>query len=268
MDGEAQQDRDRQDLDRQGQPRVGAPVAVITGAGSGIGRAVSLALLEAGWSVVAAGRTPEPLATLADGAPDRVLPVPTDVTDPEQVDHLFAEVERAFGRLDLLFNNAGSFGRSAPITELTPREWRAAVDVNLTGSWLCARAAFAVMQRQTPRGGRIINNGSISAQVPRPESTSYAATKHAITGLTKALILEGRAHDIAVGQLDIGNAATELTAGFATGAKQANGSVLAEPTMDVRQVADLVVHLAGLPLTANVPFATIMATHMPLFGRG
>lgn len=245
-------------------------VAVVTGAGRGIGKAVSLALLDAGWRVAVAGRTPEPLAELATSAaePDRCLAVPTDVTDEESVAALFARVEQAFGRVDLLVNNAGAFGRSAPVTELTLAEWQAAVDVNLTGSWLCARAAFALMQRQQPRGGRIINNGSISAQVPRPESTPYAATKHAITGLTKALLLEGRAHDIAVCQIDIGNAATELTAGFATGTKQANGTLLAEPTMDVAHVASTVVHMASLPAEANIPFVTVMATHMPLFGRG
>lgn len=243
-------------------------IAVVTGAGRGIGRAVSRALMAAGWTVVAAGRTLAPLEELLAHAPAGGLAVPTDVTDPDQVEALFAEVERVYGRVDLLFNNAGAFGRSAPITELSVAEWQAAVAVNLTGSWLCARAAFALMQRQEPRGGRIINNGSISAQVPRPESTPYAATKHAITGLTKALLLEGRAHDIAVCQIDIGNAATELTAGFATGTKQANGTFLAEPTMDVAQVASTVVHMASLPLSANIPFVTVMATHMPLFGRG
>ncbi|MEI2812017.1 MAG: SDR family oxidoreductase [Nocardioides sp.] len=248
---------------------TGTRVAVVTGAGRGIGRAVSLALADEGWTVVVAGRSPEPLADLAAAAPEgRVLPVPTDVTGEASVAALFEQVESTFGRVDLLFNNAGAFGRSAPITELSLAEWQATVEVNLTGSWLCARAAFALMQRQRPHGGRIINNGSISAQVPRPDSTPYAATKHAITGLTKALLLEGRAHDIAVCQIDIGNAATELTAGFSAGTKQANGSVLAEPTMDVSHVASTVVHMASLPAEANIPFVTVMATHMPLFGRG
>jgi NAD(P)-dependent dehydrogenase (short-subunit alcohol dehydrogenase family) len=228
-----------------------------------------LALAEAGWTVVAAGRSLEPLTDLVAGAPEgRVLPVPTDVTDEASVAALFEFVETTFGLVDLLFNNAGAFGRSAPITELSLAEWQATLDVNLTGSWLCARAAFALMQRQRPRGGRIINNGSISAQVPRPDSTPYAATKHAITGLTKALLLEARTHDIAVCQIDIGNAATELTKGFSAGTKQANGSMLAEPTMDVSHVASTVLHLSSLPAEANIPFVTVMATHMPLFGRG
>ncbi|MFZ2503992.1 MAG: SDR family oxidoreductase [Nocardioides sp.] len=241
-------------------------VALVTGAGRGIGRAVAEGLLADGWTVVAAGRTLAPLQeVVADGTG---LAIAADVGDEASVAQLFAEIEERFGRLDLLFNNAGTFGRAAPVTELTLDDWDACIRVNLTGAWLCARAAFALMQRQRPGGGRIINNGSISAQVPRPHSTPYAATKHAITGLTKALSLEGRAHDIAVCQVDIGNAATDMTTGFAAGVLQADGRVAAEPTMSVDNVVATIRYMAGLPLEANAAFVTVMATHMPLLGRG
>jgi NAD(P)-dependent dehydrogenase (short-subunit alcohol dehydrogenase family) len=197
-----------------------------------------------------------------------VLVAPTDVSDVGEVDALFAAVGERFDRLDLLFNNAGAFSPSVPIDELSPEVWNRIVGVNLTGAFLCARAAFAMMKAQTPRGGRIINNGSISAQAPRPNSAPYTATKHAITGLTKSLALDGRAHDIACGQIDIGNAATDLTARMTSGVPQANGTIAAEPVMDVRHVADAVLYMAGLPLDANVLSMTVMATKMPLVGRG
>jgi NAD(P)-dependent dehydrogenase (short-subunit alcohol dehydrogenase family) len=241
--------------------------AVVTGAGSGIGRVVARALLADGWSVALAGRRSNALAETASGFDDALV-VPTDVTDAGQVDVLFTAARSAFGRLDLLFNNAGTFGPAGKPDELDVQAWRATVDVNVTGTFLCARAAFALMRGQDPQGGRIINNGSISAHAPRPDSIAYTTTKHAITGLTKALSLDGRAFGIACGQLDIGNAATEMTAGIATGARQADGSVRAEPTFDARHVADAVRFMADLPLEANTQFLTITATGMPFIGRG
>jgi NAD(P)-dependent dehydrogenase (short-subunit alcohol dehydrogenase family) len=240
-------------------------IAVVTGAGSGIGRAVSRALLDAGWSVVAAGRRETPLAeTLRDGDG---LAVPTDVSDPEAVDALFAAARERYGRVDLLFNNAG-IGVSAPVAELAYEDWQRVVDTNLTGSFLCAQAAFRTMAGQEPRGGRIVNNGSISAYVPRPNSIAYTATKHAVTGLTRSLSLDGREFDIACGQLDIGNAATPLTERMREGVPQADGSLRPEPRMDVEHVARAVVFMASLPLESNVQFMTVMATKMPFVGRG
>jgi NAD(P)-dependent dehydrogenase (short-subunit alcohol dehydrogenase family) len=246
-------------------------VAIVTGAGSGIGRAVTRGLLEAGYRVALAGRRDQALnETLVDtSATSRdALVVPTDVTDPEGVRALFARTRDEWERVDLLFNNAGTFGASAPLDEIALSQWQAVIDTNLTGSFLCAQEAFRAMKAQTPQGGRIINNGSISAQVPRPHAAAYTATKHAITGLTKTISLEGRAFSIACGQIDIGNAATDLAASIGQGALQANGSVLAEPMMDVRHAADAVLYMAGLPLDANVQFLTVMATNMPLIGRG
>ncbi|MFC5800213.1 SDR family oxidoreductase [Streptomyces formicae] len=245
--------------------------AVVTGAGSGIGRSVALALAAAGWSLALAGRRTEALeetASLAGDGAD-VLCVPTDVTSPEAVDALFAAVRERHGRVDLLFNNAGTFGpRAVPVEDLAYEAWRAVVDVNLTGSFLCAQAAFRTMKAQDPQGGRIINNGSVSAHVPRPHSIAYTATKHAMTGLTKSLSLDGRPYRIACGQLDIGNAATEMTSRMQTGTLQADGRLAPEPVMDARDVARVVVQMAELPLEANVQFATVMATAMPYVGRG
>jgi NAD(P)-dependent dehydrogenase (short-subunit alcohol dehydrogenase family) len=241
--------------------------AVVTGAGSGIGRAVARALLVDGWSVALAGRRRDALAETASGF-ERALVVPTDVTDADQVDALFGAVRGEFGRLDLLFNNAGGFGPAGTPDQIDVDQWRATVDVNLTGSFLCARAAFALMRAQDPRGGRIINNGSISAHVPRPGSIAYTATKHAITGLTRSLSLDGRRFDIACGQIDIGNAATDMTSGIATGVRQADGSVRPEPTFDARHVAEAIRFMADLPLGANTQFLTIAATGMPFIGRG
>jgi NAD(P)-dependent dehydrogenase (short-subunit alcohol dehydrogenase family) len=245
-------------------------VAIITGAGRGIGKATALAFLADGYRVVLAGRNRDSLARTADesGAGDRAMVVPTDVTSPDAVDALFAAVRGALGRVDVLFNNAGSGARPVPMDELTVDEWRHVVDVNLTGVFLCTRAAMRQMKDQDPRGGRIINNGSISAHAPRPNSAPYTATKHAITGLTKATSLDGRAHDIACGQIDIGNAATEMTARMTRGVPQADGSLRVEPTIDVAHVANAVLHMANLPLDANVQFMTIMATKMPFIGRG
>jgi NAD(P)-dependent dehydrogenase (short-subunit alcohol dehydrogenase family) len=244
------------------------PVAIVTGAGSGLGRVIARALLDDRWAVGLAGRRAEPLAATAEGHGDAALAVPTDVADPAAVAALFRAVVDRFGRLDLLVNNAGGFGPTGTPDEIDVDAWRATVDTNLTGSFLCAREAFAVMRAQRPRGGRIINNGSVSAHTPRPASIAYTATKHAITGLTRSLSLDGRAHDIACGQLDIGNAATDMTTGIATGAKQADGSVRPEPTFDPVHVADAVRYMAGLPLDANVQFLTITATAMPFVGRG
>ncbi|WP_448333961.1 SDR family oxidoreductase [Streptomyces sp. DSM 41534] len=254
-----------------GRVSVVSKVAVVTGAGSGIGRAVALELLEAGWSVVLAGRREEALAEtarLAGGGPPAPV-VPTDVADPARVDALFAAVRKRFGRLDLLFNNAGSFGpRGVPLEDLAYEDWRSVVDTNLTGAFLCAQAAFRLMRDQEPRGGRIINNGSVSAHAPRPDSVAYTATKHAVTGLTKSLSLDGRRYDIACGQIDVGNAATEMTERMPVGVPQASGELVAEPVMDVADVARTVRHMASLPLAANVQFATVMATAMPYIGRG
>ena len=243
--------------------------AVVTGAGSGIGRAVALALQSAGYSVALAGRRAAELertATLASGG--KMLPVPTDVSKPDSVRELFAVVKDTFGRLDVLFNNAGANAPGIPMEDLTYEQWSAVVGVNLTGAFLCAQEAIRIMKAQNPRGGRIINNGSISAHTPRPNSAPYTATKHAITGLTKSISLDGRKYDIACGQIDIGNAATEMTERMKAGVPQANGSTMVEPRMDVRNVADAVVYMASLPLDANVEFMTIMATKMPFIGRG
>jgi NAD(P)-dependent dehydrogenase (short-subunit alcohol dehydrogenase family) len=245
--------------------------AIVTGAGSGIGRATALALLRGGYSVVLAGRRPEALAQTAAraGSDDtRALAVPTDVGDPASVRALFETTRETFGRLDLLFNNAGAGAPPVPLEDLTVEQWRRVIDVNLTGVFLCTQAAFRLMKAQTPRGGRIINNGSLSAHVPRPNSAPYTATKHAVTGLTKSTALDGRKYDIACGQIDIGNAGTEMTARMKNGVPQANGELAAEPTMDVEHVARAVVYMASLPLDANVLFLTVMATHMPFVGRG
>jgi NAD(P)-dependent dehydrogenase (short-subunit alcohol dehydrogenase family) len=245
-------------------------IAIVTGAGSGIGRAVSLALVKEGWSVALAGRRADPLDKTAGQAAvaDRTLAVPTDITDPDSVARLFASTVEAFGRIDMVFNNAGMSAPGVALEDLTVEQWRTVVDTNLTGAFLCTREAFRVMKAQTPRGGRIINNGSISAQAPRPNSAPYTATKHAITGLTKSTSLDGRAYDIACGQIDIGNAATEMTARMAQGIRQANGTTMVEPRMDVNDVARAVVYMASLPLESNVQFMTVMATKMPLVGRG
>jgi NAD(P)-dependent dehydrogenase (short-subunit alcohol dehydrogenase family) len=244
-----------------------SPVAVVTGAGSGIGREVARALLGAGYSTVLAGRRE---ATLRETAGDEegALIVPADVTDPASVDRLFAATRDAHGRVDLLFNNAGVFGPHAPVEDVTAEQWSNVVATNLTGAFLCAQAAFRAMKEQRPRGGRIVNNGSISAHVPRPHAIAYTATKHAVTGLTRGLALEGRAHDIACGQIDVGNAATEMTAAMERGVMQADGSVAPEPTMAARNVAEAVLYMARLPLDANVLFLTVMATTMPYVGRG
>ncbi|MFI8099688.1 SDR family oxidoreductase [Streptomyces sp. NPDC086023] len=246
-------------------------IAVVTGAGSGIGRSVALALAAAGWSLALAGRRREALEETARAAGETadVLCVPADVSDPASVAALFAAVRERYGRLDLLFNNAGTFGPGGvPLDELSYEDWRTVVDVNLTGAFLCAQAAFRQMREQDPQGGRIINNGSISAQVPRPHSVAYTATKHAVTGLTKSLSLDGRPYRIACGQIDIGNAATEMTERMQTGILQANGQLAVEPVMDAADVARTVLHMAELPLEANVQFATVMATNMPFIGRG
>jgi NAD(P)-dependent dehydrogenase (short-subunit alcohol dehydrogenase family) len=246
-------------------------IAVVTGAGSGIGRCVGVALAQEGYSVVLAGRRKEPLEATAlavrQGSP-QTLVVPTDVTDPASVRDLFAKTKDVFGRLDLLFNNAGISGRSVPLEDLTYEQWKSVVDTNLTGAFLCTQEAFKIMKSQEPRGGRIINNGSISAHSPRPNSAPYTASKHGITGLTKATSLDGRAHDIACGQIDIGNASTEMTERMKKGVPQANGTSAVEPTMDLADVARAVLYMASLPLDANVQFMTVMATKMPFIGRG
>jgi NAD(P)-dependent dehydrogenase (short-subunit alcohol dehydrogenase family) len=244
-----------------------ARAAVVTGASSGIGRDVARALLGAGYAVALAGRREEALAETAAGR-DGALVVTADVTEPASVRTLFARVREELGRVDLLFNNAGLFGAPAPIEDFPLDEWETVVATNLTGSFLCAQEAFRAMRDQSPQGGRIINNGSISAHVPRPYAVAYTATKHAITGLTKAISLEGRRYDIACGQIDIGNAATDMTAAMQRGVPQADGSVEPEPVMDVQHVADAVLYMAGLPLDANVEFMTVMATKMPFIGRG
>ncbi|MEE8144158.1 MAG: SDR family oxidoreductase [Kiloniellales bacterium] len=246
-------------------------VAVVTGAGSGIGRAVALALLGDGYAVALAGRRQGPLqetAAAAGEAAPRALVAPTDISDPASVRALFDKTKAAFGRLDLLFNNAGIGAWATPLDELPFDQWKAAVDINLSGAFLCTQEAFKLMKAQDPQGGRIINNGSISADRPRPNSAPYTATKHAITGLTKSTSLDGRKYDIACGQIDIGNAATEMTAGMAEGATQADGSIAIEPRMDAAHVASAVLYMASLPLDVNVQFMTIMATKMPYIGRG
>jgi NAD(P)-dependent dehydrogenase (short-subunit alcohol dehydrogenase family) len=245
--------------------------AIVTGAGSGIGRAVAIGLLEDGYAVVLAGRRIDKLNdTVRDAGAfgARALRVPTDVGDPDAVRALFAATREKFGRLDLLFNNAGMSLRGAPLEDVTIDEWRAIVDVNVTGTFLCTQQAFRLMKEQQPPGGRIINNGSISAHSPRPHSAPYTATKHAITGLTKATALDGRRFNIACGQIDIGNAATDMTAKMESGVPQANGTTAAEPRLDVSHVVRAVLYMASLPLNANVQFMTVMATAMPFIGRG
>jgi NAD(P)-dependent dehydrogenase (short-subunit alcohol dehydrogenase family) len=245
------------------------PVALVTGAGSGIGRAAAVALAQAGFTVVLAGRSRDALEEAARAAENDAVAIACDVRDPELVSALFGEIETRFGRLDLLFNNAGIGTLGVPLEDLALADWTAVVETNLTGAFLCTQHAFRLMKRQSPRGGRIINNGSISASVPRPNSAAYTATKHGITGLTRSTSLDGRAFDIACGQIDIGNAATDLTARFRTqGAVQPDGSTRQEPTIDVDHVARAVVYMATLPLDANVQFMTLAATKMPFIGRG
>jgi len=246
-------------------------VAIVTGAGTGIGKAVALAFLKNGYRVALAGRRSEPLQqAIADaGAPaGAALAVPTDVSDPASVANLFARTREAYGRLDVLFNNAGVGAPGKNLEELTFEQWKNVVDINLTGVFLCIQEAFRIMKDQDPRGGRIINNGSISAHAPRPNSAPYTSTKHAVTGLTKSASLDGRKYDIACGQIDIGNAHTEMAARMANGVPQANGQIAAEPLMDVAHVASSVLYMASLPLDANVQFLTVMATKMPFVGRG
>jgi NAD(P)-dependent dehydrogenase (short-subunit alcohol dehydrogenase family) len=245
-------------------------IAVVTGAGTGIGKAAALALLDDGWNVVLAGRRPEPLKQVveASGAGARALAVPTDVADPESVQALFEAAVERFGRVDLLFNNAGVGNPPGPFEDWTPEQWCGVVDINLNGMFYCIQQAFRTMKAQTPRGGRIINNGSISATAPRPNSSAYTATKHAVEGLTKTASLDGRKYDIAVGQIDVGNALTELAARMTQGVPQANGEIAVEPTIDVSIVGQSVLYMANLPLGANVLFHTVMATKMPFVGRG
>ena len=247
-------------------------VVLVTGAGTGIGRAIALAFLRQGDSVVLAGRRQEPLnavvAVAAESGSDRALAVSTDVGDPASVDALFSKIKQQFGRLDVLVNNAGVSGMGMNFEDIAFEQWQSIVNINLTGSFLCAQGAFKLMRDQLPQGGRIINNGSISAHAPRPNSAPYTSTKHAITGLTKSLSLDGRKYNIACGQIDIGNAMTELSARMAKGVPQANGDIAIEPMMDASEVADAVVHMAALPLSTNVQFMTIMATKMPFVGRG
>jgi NAD(P)-dependent dehydrogenase (short-subunit alcohol dehydrogenase family) len=245
-------------------------VALVTGAGSGIGKASALALLRAGYAVVLAGRRKDALeAAAAEAKPgSRTLVVPTDLADPAQIRNLFARTRETFGRLDVLFNNAGIGAPAGPLEDLPFEQWKAVVDTNLTGSFLCTQEAFKIMKAQTPRGGRIINNGSISAHAPRPGSVAYTSTKHAITGLTKSTSLDGRKYDIACGQIDVGNAETPMTARMKKGVPQPNGTIEIEPVMDVENVANAVVYMASLPLDANVLFLTVMATKMPFVGRG
>ena len=245
-------------------------VAVVTGAGSGIGKASALALLNAGYCVALAGRRAELLdqTVTESGAGSRALAVPTDVSKPADVNALFAKTQEKFGSIDVLFNNAGTNAPGILFEDLTYEKWQSVVDVNLTGMFLCAQAAFRVMKDQTPRGGRIINNGSISAHAPRPDSAPYTCTKHAVTGLTKCISLDGRKYDITCGQIDVGNAMTELAARMSKGVKQASGEIAVEAMMDVKEVANAVVHMASLPLSTNIQFITIMATKMPFVGRG
>lgn len=243
-------------------------IALVTGAGSGIGRAVSIGLGKAGYSVVLTGRRRQALEETKKSIGGTSLAVAADIGDPKSVAALFAEVKKTFGRLDVLFNNAGVNAPAIPLDELKPEQWQAVVDANLSGAFYCTQEAFRLMKMQEPKGGRIINNGSISAHVPRPFSAPYTATKHGITGLTRAASLDGRKHNIACGQIDIGNAATDMTAKMKTGVLQADGSTDIEATMDVRHVVDAVVHMAGLPLDVNVLFMTVMANQMPFVGRG
>lgn len=243
-------------------------VAIVTGGGTGIGRAAAEALLGAGWRVAVAGRRAEPLQDVARLAPERVLAVPTDMADPDAVRALFDATVKAFGRVDLLFNNAGRGLPAAPLEDMAVADWKSVVDVNLNGMFYAIQNAFRVMKAQDPRGGRIINNGSISAHAPRPHSIAYTATKHAVTGLTKAASLDGRRYEIAVGQIDIGNAMTDLAARMAKGVPQANGEIAVEPLMDVKIVGESILYMASLPLEANVLFHTVMATKMPFVGRG
>jgi NAD(P)-dependent dehydrogenase (short-subunit alcohol dehydrogenase family) len=252
-------------------PHPTSKIALVTGAGSGIGKHAAIALARAGYSIVLAGRKAETLEATAlevKQANAQALVVPTDVADPAAVRELFAKTKTAFGRLDLLFNNAGISGRMTPLEDLTYEQWRAVLDTNLTGAFLCTQEAIKIMKAQNPRGGRIINNGSISAHTPRPNSAPYTASKHGITGLTKVTSLDGRKYDIACGQIDIGNAASEMTERMKKGIPQANGAIAVEPTMDVADVARAVVYMASLPLGANVQFMTLMATKMPFIGRG
>jgi len=243
-------------------------VAVITGGGGGIGRATGLALAQAGWRVVLAGRHQAALEGACNENPAQLAGIVADVTEESAVRRLFNETAARFGRVDLLFNNAGIGGSASPVVDVSLTDWSAVMAINVTGAFLCAREAFRVMAAQSPRGGRIINNGSISAHVPRPRTLAYTVSKHAITGLTRALSLEGRAHDIACGQIDIGNAATDMTSAMAAGALQADGRLVREPVMDVAHAASAVVYMASLPLNANVQFMTVMATNMPYIGRG
>jgi NAD(P)-dependent dehydrogenase (short-subunit alcohol dehydrogenase family) len=249
--------------------KTAGKVALVTGAGTGIGKAVALAFLSEGYRVVLAGRRLELLeGVVKESGSDRALAVATDVGQPESVNALFIKIGEAFGRIDVLFNNAGVSGIGKGFEDIDFAHWQNIVNVNLTGSFLCAQGAFKMMKNQTPQGGRIINNGSISAHAPRPNSAPYTSTKHAITGLTKSISLDGRQYNIACGQIDIGNALTELSARMATGVPQANGDIAVEPMMDAREVADAVVHMASLPLSTNVQSMTIMATKMPFVGRG
>jgi len=243
-------------------------VAIVTGGGTGIGRAAALALLGAGWRVALAGRRVEPLQEVAKAAPERALAVPTDMTDPASVEALFSATVQAFGRIDLLFNNAGTGLSAAPLEDMAVADWKRVVDTNLNGMFYGIQNAFRVMKSQQPMGGRIINNGSISAHAPRPHSIAYTATKHAVTGLTKAASLDGRRYNIAVGQIDIGNAHTDMAARMAKGVPQANGEIAVEPLMDVNIVGQSILYMASLPLEANVLFHTVMATKMPFVGRG
>ena len=246
-------------------------IALVTGGGSGVGRASALALLRSGWTVVLTGRRMERLEEtqrLAGEDAERTLAVVCDVSDADAIAELFARLREQYGRLDLLFNNAGSGAPAVPLEDLSLEQWRRVVDLNLTGAFLCTQEAFRIMKDQDPRGGRIINNGSISADRPRPNSAPYTATKHALTGLTKSTALDGRRYDIACGQIDIGNALTEMTVGMGRGVPQPSGERMVEPTFDVEHVAEAIVYMANLPLDANVPFITVMATKMPLFGRG
>jgi NAD(P)-dependent dehydrogenase (short-subunit alcohol dehydrogenase family) len=246
-------------------------IAIVTGAGSGIGKSVAVGLAQTGYSVVLAGRRKEPLEATAlevRQANSQTLVVPADVSDPDSVRKLFAKSKDTFGRLDLLFNNAGISGRTIPLEDLTYEQWKSVIDTNLTGMFLCTQEAFKIMKSQEPRGGRIINNGSISAHSPRPNSAPYTASKHGVTGLTKATALDGRKYDIACGQIDIGNASTEMAERMKKGVPQANGTIAVEPTMDPADVARAVLYMASLPLDANVQFMTVMATKMPFIGRG